>query len=67
MLQVFDMHLRKRYNTTNTNLFVLKLHCFKKNLQKVQIAILVKKKNVYLVLKSNNHTDTCTLKLIKIY
>lgn len=44
MLQVFDMHLRKRYNTTNTNLFVLKLHCFKKNLQKVQIAILVKKK-----------------------
>lgn len=51
MLQVFDMHLRKRYNTTNTNLFVLKRSLFQKNLQKVQIAILVKNKCIFSLKK----------------
>lgn len=40
---------------------------FSKKSTKGTNSYLGEKKNVYLVLKSNNHTDTCTLRLIKIY
>lgn len=55
MLQVFDMQLRKRRkrkDTTNTKLLVLKLHCFIKIYKKVHIVAIMVKINVYLVLKS---------------